>query len=250
LGRPVFGWNVPDEVLTHRAEHCSGLFPGESGKVRKYRGHEVAVMRVVWRETGRIEIEEVTRLGHRLRPRGSRHGKELAFDDALLVAQKLRIGLDLGDHTANIGFAFCAAMPRCLSSSIGVSVTRRARVDALRVGQIYRTDRDHFHRRALRRRTWHYDHGGDTPKAWKRKPLDHLLIGDDFVGSRRKLAIDTLDPERMPEMNHFASRAGGHVPSPANLRTNTSSFSDIVAPSALWLQLAIVFSRGAPHLIE
>src|SRR3954469_17425559 len=101
--RSAFSWNVPDEVLTHRAEHCSGLFPGESGKVRKYRGHEVAVMRVVWRETGRIEIEDVTRLGHRLRPRGSRHGKKLDFDDALLVAQKLRIGLDLGNHTANIG---------------------------------------------------------------------------------------------------------------------------------------------------
>src|ERR1700687_3394708 len=35
-----------------------------------------------------------------------------------------------------ISVAFCAAMPRCLSRSSGSSVTRRARIDALRIGQL------------------------------------------------------------------------------------------------------------------
>src|SRR5438128_1086587 len=60
-------------------------------------------MRIGQRETGRIEIEDVSSLGHRFGPRGSRNRKELDFDDALLVAQKLRVGLDLGNHTADIG---------------------------------------------------------------------------------------------------------------------------------------------------
>jgi hypothetical protein len=49
----------------------------------------------------------------------------------LALAQHRHIGLDLGKRAANVG-----GMPRCLSSSIGVSVMRRARIDALRVGQI------------------------------------------------------------------------------------------------------------------
>jgi hypothetical protein len=42
--------------------------------------------------------------------------------------------------------AFCAAMPRCLSKSSGLSLTRRARINALSVGQIDRTDGNHLHR--------------------------------------------------------------------------------------------------------
>jgi hypothetical protein len=93
-----------------------------------------------------------------------------------------------------------------------------------------------------RRRTGNHDHGGDTPKARKRQPLDHLLIGDDFVSAWRKLAINSLDAERMPEMNRFPSRACGHAHSSAYLRTETSDCSDIGAACALLRQLAIVFS--------
>ena len=88
-------------------------------------------MRVGWRETGRIEIEDVTRFRHRLGPRRSRHGKNLEFDHALLVAQQF-LPASIGvKHAADIG-GLCrhAAM---LSRSIGISVTWRTRIDALRV---------------------------------------------------------------------------------------------------------------------
>src|SRR3954466_6195702 len=123
--------------------------------------------------------------------------------------------------TRRISVAFCAAMPRWLSSSIGVSVMRRARVDALRVGQIDRTDRDHLHRGPLRRRTGYHNHSGDPPKAREREALDHLLVGDDFVSARCELTVDATDAERMPEMNRFPSRARGHASSLAYLRTKT-----------------------------
>jgi hypothetical protein len=72
-------------------------------KVRKHRGHEVALMRIGRRETGRIEIEDVTRFRHRFGPRHGRHGKNLDFDRALLVTQQFCIGLDVGKHAADIG---------------------------------------------------------------------------------------------------------------------------------------------------
>ena len=52
-------------------------------------------------------------------------------------------------------------------------------------------------------------------KHGKRKALDHLLVGDDFVSPRCELPVDTLDAEGMPEMNRFPSRARGHAGSPA-----------------------------------
>src|ERR1044072_8080701 len=55
------------------------------------------------RKAGRIEIEDITRLGPRLEPRGGRRGKDLEFDDALLVAQQLRVDFDVGKHTADVG---------------------------------------------------------------------------------------------------------------------------------------------------
>ena len=80
---------------------CSGLFPGKSGKIRKHRGYEVAVMRVGRREAGRVEIEDVTGLGHRLGPRDGRRGEDLDFDNALLITQQLRVGFDFGDHATD-----------------------------------------------------------------------------------------------------------------------------------------------------
>ena len=61
---------------------------------------------------------------------------------------------------------FCDARPRCRSGSTG-SLIRYARVIALRVEQIDRTDRDHFDGRMARRGTGNHDHGGDAPKARK-----------------------------------------------------------------------------------
>ena len=74
-------------AFSRSGEHlCRSAFAGEPGEIGKYRCHEVAVMRISRRETGRIQIQDVTRLGHRLGPRGSRHGKQLDFDDSLLLA--------------------------------------------------------------------------------------------------------------------------------------------------------------------
>ena len=97
-------------------------------------------MRVGRWGTGRIEIKDVTRLGHRFGPRSGRHGKKLNFDYALLVTQQLRVGLDVGKHTTDIGCLLRAAMRQYLSRSIGGSHILRARVDASRVGQISRAD--------------------------------------------------------------------------------------------------------------
>lgn len=146
--------------------------------------------------------------------RGSR------FDNALLVTQQLRIGLDFGDYATDIG-GFLRRHAAMFVELDRVSVTRRTRIDALRVGQIDRTDRDHLHRGSLRRRAGHHDHGGDPPEARKRKAFDHLLVGDDFVSSRCELSVDPLDAEGMPEMNRFPSRARGHAGSPANLRAKS-----------------------------
>ena len=75
-----------DEFASSHVSPCESTkpLPRESGEVRKHRGHEVAVMRVGRRETGRIQIEHVTHLGYRFRPRRGRNGKQLDFDDALL----------------------------------------------------------------------------------------------------------------------------------------------------------------------
>jgi hypothetical protein len=59
------------------------------------------------------------------------------------------------------------------------------------------------------------------------------------------LAIDSLDAERVPEMNRFPSRAHRHGNRPANLRAEPSDCSDIGAACALSRQLAIVFSVTA-----
>src|SRR6266702_8638697 len=138
--------------------------------------------------------------------------------------------------------AFCAAMPRCLSSSTGSSFTRRARINALGVREVDRADQEHFHRGMARRRSGNHDHGGNPPKARKREPLDHLLIGDDLVGAGRELPIDAVDAEWMPELNRFPSRARGHSDGPTFPRTTDSGFSDIGGACALSRQLAIVFS--------
>lgn len=204
-------------------EPNTGLFrflPRKSGKVRKHRGHQVAVMGVGRRQAGGIQVEHVTRLGHRLEPRGGRCGEDLDLTTPRL-SRSTFASASSSAITRRISVAFCAAMPRCLSNSIGLSVTRRTRIDTLRVGQIDRTDRDHLHRGSLRRRAGHHDHGGDPPEARKRKAFDHLLVGDDFVSSRCELPVDTLDAEGMPEMNRFPSRARGHAGSPANLRAKS-----------------------------
>src|ERR1019366_8008116 len=51
-----------------------------------------------------------------------------------------------------------------------------------------------------------HDHGGDAAEAGKRQAFDQLFVGHDLVSPRLQLAIDALDPERMPECHRFASR--------------------------------------------
>jgi hypothetical protein len=99
-------------------------------------------------------------------------------------------------------------------------------------------------------RAGNHHHGGNTPKARKREPFDHLFIGDDLVGAGRELAIDAVDAERMPEMNRFPSRARGHIDGPAFPRTTDSGFMDIGGACALSRQLAIVFSGNRCVLTE
>src|SRR3984893_4551354 len=131
--------------------------------------------------------------------------------------------------------AFCAAMPRCLSRSSGLSVTWRARVDALRIGQIDRADRNHFHRRAAGRCRRHHDHGGNAAERGERQTFDHLLIGDDLVSAGRQQAIDALDPERVFESDGFPPRACGHT---------RVSFANSAAPTLLLCMASIVRSFG------
>ena len=78
------------------------------------------------------------------------------------------------------------------------------------------------------------------------KTFDHLLVGDDFVSARRQLAVDAPDPERMPEVNRFPSRARSHDHAPARLRKEPCSFWSMSAACALFQQLAIVFSQRGP----
>ena len=84
---------------------------------------------------------------------------------------------------------------------------RGDRVGLLRIGEIDRTDVDHLDRLLVRRRTGNHDHGGDAAEARKRQAFDHLIVGHDFVSAGLQLAIDALDPERMPECQGFASRS-------------------------------------------
>jgi hypothetical protein len=76
------------------------------------------------------------------------------------------------------------------------------------------------------RQAWNQDHGRNPAIARKRKALDHLIVGDDLIGARRKQAIDAPEPERMLEMDHFPSRAQGHHKGPVLLRV-ALMFSDI-----------------------
>ena len=98
---------------------CSGAFLKESGKIRKYRRHEVVVTRVGWCETGRIEIEYIKRLGHRFGPRSGGRRENLNFDYALHVTQPLRVGVDMGKPTTDIG-----CLPRGLAAML-VELDRR-----------------------------------------------------------------------------------------------------------------------------
>src|SRR6266508_3184477 len=107
--------------------------------------------------------------------------------------------------------AFCAAMPRWLSRSDGSSAIGCARIDAPRVRQIDRGDRDHLHRQPARAFRRHLDHGGDAAERRKRKALDRLLIADNLVGAGRQQAIDAPDPERMFEGDDFTSGTDGHA---------------------------------------
>src|SRR4030095_14526779 len=52
--------------------------------------------------------------------------------------------------------------------------------------------------------------GGNPAKRCERQSFDHLLIGDDLVGTRRQEAVDALDREGMLECDRFVSRANGH----------------------------------------
>ena len=80
------------------------------------------------------------------------------------------------------------------------------RVGLPRIGKIDRADGDHLGRGMVRRRAGNHDHGGDAAEARKRQAFDHLIVGHDFVGPGLQLAVDALDPERMPECHRFASR--------------------------------------------
>src|SRR3954463_5275053 len=77
--------------LIERTPVWLSVFFRESGKVSEHRDHEVAVMSVVRSETGRIEIEDIARLGHGLDPGRRRRHKDLSFQQALLIAQRLRV---------------------------------------------------------------------------------------------------------------------------------------------------------------
>src|SRR5260221_6481182 len=119
---------------------------------------------------------------------------------------------------------------------------RNTRIEALRVRQVDRTDRDHFHRRCPRCRAGNHDHGGDAPEARERQALDHLLVGDDFVSAGRQQPINALDLERMLEMNGLAARARGHFDRPAFSRAGSPTCWDMSSLCALSGQLAMVFS--------
>src|SRR6266849_3376720 len=58
----------------------------------------------------------------------------------------------------------------------------------------------------VRRCAGNHDHGGDAAEAGKRQAFDQLFVGHDFVSAGLQLAVDALDPERMPECHRFASR--------------------------------------------
>src|SRR5258705_7387473 len=58
----------------------------------------------------------------------------------------------------------------------------------------------------VRRCAGNHDHGGDAAEARKGQAFDHLFVSHDFVSPGLQLAVDALDPERMPECHRFASR--------------------------------------------
>jgi hypothetical protein len=80
-------------------------------------------------------------------------------------------------------------------------------IGLLGIGKIDRADTKHFGRLLVRRRAGNHDHGGDAAEAGKRQAFDQFFVGNDLVSACRKLAVDALDPERMPECQGFASRS-------------------------------------------
>jgi len=60
------------------------------------------MMGVGWCETGRIQVQDVTRLSSRVGPVGGRHGEQFDLDSALPLAYQRRLGLDFRDHAADI----------------------------------------------------------------------------------------------------------------------------------------------------
>jgi hypothetical protein len=69
---------------------------------------------------------------------------------------------------------------------------------------------NHLHRQAPGRRR-HHDHGRNAAERGERKPLDHLLVGDDLLRAREQEAINASDPERVFEGDLFPPRADCHV---------------------------------------
>ena len=92
----------------------------------------------------------------------------------------------------------------------------------------------------LRRR--HHDHGGNPAERRERQSFDHLLIGDDVIGSRRQQAVDTPDPKRMLKRDGFTPRAHGHATTVVVSGSRPALLLCMDSPCALLGRIAIAFS--------
>ena len=100
--------------------------------------------------------------------------------------------------------------------------------------------------RHLGRRTarGHHNHGGNPPVRRERQSFDHLLIGDDLIGTRRQQTVDAPDPERMLKCDGFTSRADGHAEIGRIMNPRAALFLHINSACALLARLAIAFFSG------
>src|SRR5229473_3315186 len=75
----------------------------EPDKIRKYRGNHIAMMGVVRRKAGRVQVQHVARLGRGFRPRGGGNREKLVFQKGLPVAQIPCVVFNLRQGPPDVG---------------------------------------------------------------------------------------------------------------------------------------------------
>src|ERR1700743_2937930 len=133
-----------------------------------------------------------------------------AGDYEVITDEELIEGLSFASYRRVATSIMVPAAPPRTSTMEMISVGSVDLSDALRIGQVDRTDGNHLHGRGAWRRRGYHDRGGDPAVRRKRQSFDQLLVGDDLIVSGRQRAVDALDAKRVSKRDRFPSRPRHH----------------------------------------